>query len=111
MLKLKTGCENCDKLLPAESTEARICSYECTFCADCVEKVLQNVCPNCAGVFECLPVRPLIEWVEGVSLKAQPAAVEKTYKPVVPETHADSPHASASERSPPEADKRCVLTN
>jgi uncharacterized protein len=48
-LQLRPNCEYCDKDLPPNSTEARICSYECTFCADCVEKKLQNVCPNCGG--------------------------------------------------------------
>src|SRR5262249_19960170 len=47
-LALRPNCECCDKDLPPSSSEARICSYECTFCADCVEQVLWNVCegPN-----------------------------------------------------------------
>ena len=82
MLKLKPGCENCDCALPVDSTEARICSYECTFCSDCVEQVLNNVCPNCGGGFERRPVRPANAWVEGVSLTTHPAVEERTYKPV-----------------------------
>ena len=50
-LQLRPNCEYCDKDLPPTSTEARICSYECTFCADCVESKLHNVCPNCGGGF------------------------------------------------------------
>ena len=50
-LELRPNCEWCDKDLPPDATEARICSYECTFCADCVERHLQNVCPNCGGGF------------------------------------------------------------
>ena len=50
-LQLRPNCEYCDKDLPPNATEARICSYECTFCADCVENKLHNVCPNCGGGF------------------------------------------------------------
>ncbi|HEX9591722.1 MAG TPA: DUF1272 domain-containing protein, partial [Bradyrhizobium sp.] len=50
-LQLRPNCEYCDKDLPPASMEARICSYECTFCADCVENRLHNVCPNCGGGF------------------------------------------------------------
>ena len=46
VLELRPTCEHCNKLLPPDSPEARICSYECTFCATCVEGVLGNVCPN-----------------------------------------------------------------
>ena len=50
-LQLRPNCEYCDKDLPPHSVEARICSYECTFCADCVENKLHNVCPSCGGRF------------------------------------------------------------
>jgi hypothetical protein len=49
MLELRPNCELCDRDLPPDSGEARICSYECTFCADCVDGPLANVCPNCGG--------------------------------------------------------------
>ncbi|MFH6953440.1 DUF1272 domain-containing protein [Pseudoalteromonas sp. XMcav1-K] len=52
MLKLKPNCECCNKALLPTSTDAMICSYECTFCKTCVEKVLLNVCPNCGGSFK-----------------------------------------------------------
>ena len=50
-LELRPNCEYCDRDLAPASLEARICSYECTFCADCVERRLSNVCPNCGGGF------------------------------------------------------------
>jgi len=60
MLEIRPTCENCNKPLPNESTEAMICTFECTFCEDCVKSVLKNVCPNCGGGFEKRPVRPAI---------------------------------------------------
>jgi len=65
-LQLRPNCEYCDKDLPPNSLEARICSYECTFCADCVETKLHNVCPNCGGGFAPRPIRPAKEWRPGV---------------------------------------------
>jgi hypothetical protein len=67
----------CDKDLPPAATEARICSYECTFCADCVDRVLHNVCPNCAGGFVPRPIRPKIDRREGVGLVHQPASAQR----------------------------------
>ena len=58
MLEIRPHCENCSKKLPNESEEAMICSFECTFCKDCVENVLKNVCPNCGGGLEKRPIRP-----------------------------------------------------
>ena len=58
MLEIRPNCENCGKQLPYNSTEAMICSFECTFCNECVQNVLRNVCPNCGGGFERRPVRP-----------------------------------------------------
>lgn len=71
-LELRPTCEACAKPLPPEATDARICSYECTFCADCVRALLTNVCPNCGGGFEARPVRPVQEWRAGVSRTRQP---------------------------------------
>jgi uncharacterized protein len=67
MLQLRPNCECCDKDLPSEATDARICSYECTFCATCVETVLANVCPNCGDGFTPRPIRPKAERRPGVS--------------------------------------------
>lgn len=59
MLELRPNCEWCDCDLPPASEEARICSYECTYCATCVEDILQNVCPTCGGGFSKRPIRPV----------------------------------------------------
>ena len=48
MLKLRPNCEGCDKDLPPQATDARICSYECTFCATCSD-AMNGRCPNCGG--------------------------------------------------------------
>jgi len=58
MLELRPSCEHCDKPLPNGSADAMICTFECTFCRDCVNEVLHNVCPNCGGGFEKRPTRP-----------------------------------------------------
>ena len=68
-LEMRPNCEHCGRDLPAKSTAARICSYECTFCADCVERVPHNVCPNCGGGFAPRPVRPTRESQPGLSLE------------------------------------------
>jgi hypothetical protein len=76
-LELRPNCEYCDKDLPPDATEARICSYECTFCADCVERHLTNVCPNCGGGFVPPPIRPAQEWRPGCSLANRPASTKR----------------------------------
>ena len=58
MLELRPNCECCDVDLPPGSVEARICTFECTFCADCVENRLGGRCPNCGGDFVPRPIRP-----------------------------------------------------
>lgn len=58
MLLLKPNCECCDKDLPPSATDARICTFECTFCADCAENRFGDTCPNCGGNFVERPVRP-----------------------------------------------------
>ncbi len=59
MLDLRPNCECCDRDLPPESSEARICTFECTFCARCVDELLGGVCPNCGGNFSPRPIRPV----------------------------------------------------
>jgi uncharacterized protein len=76
-LQLRPNCELCDRDLPPASVEARICSYECTFCADCVESELHNVCPNCGGGFAPRPIRPATEWRPGLSLAKRPASTTR----------------------------------
>jgi hypothetical protein len=76
-LQLRPNCEYCDKDLPPNAPDARICSYECTFCTNCVETKLHNVCPNCGGGFAPRPVRPVQAWRPGESLADNPASVER----------------------------------
>lgn len=76
MLEIRENCENCDKHLPNHSDEAMICTYECTFCKDCVDNVLKNVCPNCGGGFEKRPTRPHRQ------LEKYPPRKDKVLKPV-----------------------------
>ncbi|WP_419903061.1 DUF1272 domain-containing protein [Kiloniella sp.] len=77
MLELRPNCECCDRDLAPAATDAMICTYECTFCAGCVESILSNVCPNCGGGFTPRPIRPVIEHREGLSLSRQPASQER----------------------------------
>jgi hypothetical protein len=78
-LELRPNCEFCDRDLPPSATSARICSFECTFCAECVETKLQNVCPNCGGGFTPRPIRPVTEWRSGLSTANRPPARERTH--------------------------------
>ena len=57
MLELRPNCENCDRDLPPHSAEARICTFECTYCADCVDGPLGGVCPGCGGNLTARPIR------------------------------------------------------
>lgn len=79
MLQLRPNCEYCDKDLPPQATDARICSYECTFCAECVENVLHNVCPNCGGGFVPRPIRPSAERRKGVCIANQAASTDRVH--------------------------------
>ncbi|MDH5444822.1 MAG: DUF1272 domain-containing protein [Gammaproteobacteria bacterium] len=75
MLLLKPNCECCNKDLPPETTEAKICSFECTFCISCADAVLHGVCPNCGGELVNRPRRPENK------LSKFPASTERVYKP------------------------------
>src|SRR6266576_2902258 len=88
MLELRPTCEHCNIPLPPDSLEARICSYECTFCASCVENVLHNVCPNCRGGFVPRPIRPVKNWKDENHLGKDPASTRVTYRPVDAKSHA-----------------------
>lgn len=83
MLELRPNCELCDRDLPPDSREARICSYECTYCADCVEQVLHDVCPTCGGNFVPRPIRPQRNWREGkaLGLGNNPASMTRVHSP------------------------------
>ncbi len=86
-LALRPCCEHCERLLPADSLDARICSFECTFCASCVDVVLGNVCPNCGGGFVPRPIRPANNWRNGNYLGAIPASAHVTHRPVKAAVH------------------------
>lgn len=89
MLELRPTCEHCNKLLPPDSLEARICTYECTFCADCVATILHNVCPNCGGGFVPRPIRPSRNWKGDNFLGAHPAGIKVKHRPVDTTAHAE----------------------
>ncbi|MDB5621052.1 DUF1272 domain-containing protein [Tardiphaga sp.] len=76
-LELRPNCEYCDKDLPPAATDARICTFECTFCAACVEGKLYNVCPNCGGGFAPRPIRPATAWRPGLSVATRPGSVTR----------------------------------
>ncbi|MEQ8816396.1 MAG: DUF1272 domain-containing protein [Thalassobaculum sp.] len=99
-LQLRPNCEYCDKDLPPDATDARICSYECTFCADCVDTRLQNVCPNCGGGFVPRPIRPATDWRPGVSRAHQPPSDRRVHLKYPPE--AVAAHAARIRDVPPE---------
>lgn len=78
-LELRPNCELCDKDLPPQTSEARICSFECTYCSDCVDKVLHNVCPTCGGNFAPRPIRPAQDFglEKGLGLAFRPASTRR----------------------------------
>jgi hypothetical protein len=74
MLELRPNCECCDRDLSPASLDARICTYECTFCADCAENVLVGTCPNCGGNLVARPIRP------APMLARHPASMKRVVK-------------------------------
>jgi hypothetical protein len=75
MLQLRPNCECCNRDLPPAALDARICSFECTFCAECADNHLQSICPNCGGELVRRPVRPASK------LTKNPASTERVFKP------------------------------
>jgi uncharacterized protein len=75
MLALRPNCECCDKALPPQSLEAMICTFECTFCSDCVTNKLHGRCPNCGGELVRRPVRT------AEKLEKYPASTQRVFKP------------------------------
>jgi hypothetical protein len=88
MLELRPSCEHCDRDLPPASTEAQICSFECTFCTDCAIGLLGNVCPNCGGGFSARPARPAQDRHNGNYLGQYPASTKRKHRPVDLAAHA-----------------------
>lgn len=81
MLEIRPTCEHCNKALPFDSTEAMICTFECTYCKTCATEILKDVCPNCGGNFTARPIRP------EVLLKKYPVSKTVVHKPVDLEKH------------------------
>jgi len=81
MLELRPNCELCDRDLPPQSADARICSYECTYCVACAESVLKNVCPTCGGGFVPRPIRPKTAWrpERKLGLSYHPASTSRVH--------------------------------
>jgi hypothetical protein len=75
VLALRPSCECCDRDLPPQSTDSMICTYECTFCTDCVHGCLDGRCPNCGGGFAPRPIRP------AAMLAKDPASTERVFQP------------------------------
>lgn len=75
MLELRPSCECCNKDLPPAALDAMICSFECTFCADCAHTVLKGTCPNCGGGFVPRPIRPASK------LAANPPSTVRVFNP------------------------------
>ena len=75
MLELRPNCECCDTDLPPDTDRARICTFECTFCADCAEHKLNRICPNCGGELVTRPIRPK------PMLDKFPASTKRVYNP------------------------------
>ncbi len=99
VLELRPTCEHCQKALPPDSTEAMICSFECTFCRACVEDVLSNVCPNCGGGFSGRPIRPARNLSGNNYLGTYPASTTARHRPVDPDVHRR--FAAAIKATPP----------
>ena len=94
MLDLRPSCECCDADLPPESPLARICSFECTFCATWAEHHLDGRCPNCGGELLPRPRRP------AVKLAANPASTVRVFKPAGCRAAASDVRVRATVRRP-----------
>ncbi|HZS66781.1 MAG TPA: DUF1272 domain-containing protein [Burkholderiales bacterium] len=99
MLELRPNCEHCNMPLAPDALDARICSFECTFCATCVE-LLGNVCPNCGGNFTSRPIRPQRNWKGGNYLGDYPPGKTVKHRPV--DLAAHQRFAAAIKEIPPE---------
>ena len=73
MLEMRPDCERCGTDLPADLHGAFICSFECTFCAECADEMDER-CPNCGGELMDRPTRT------GKALKRHPGSAERKFK-------------------------------
>lgn len=87
MLELRPTCEHCNTALPP-AADARICSFECTFCPACADGVLSGICPNCGGNFVPRPIRPANNWKGENYLGKYAASTKVKHRPVDPQAHA-----------------------
>jgi uncharacterized protein len=94
VLELRPNCECCNKDLPPEAHDARICSFECTFCRDYAETTLHGRCPNCGGEFVPRPIR------RAEKLARFPASTVWVFKP-----------EGAPERQPRNSESRRTLAS
>lgn len=88
MLELRPTCEHCNAPLPPEALDARICSFECTFCAACAEGLFAGICPNCGGNLVPRPIRPATNWSGDNYLAKYPASTRVKHRPVDATAHA-----------------------
>jgi hypothetical protein len=95
MLELRPNCECCDRDLPPDSPDARICTFECTFCVECVETRFLGVCPNCAGGLSARPIRP------PAALHRFPASMKRVFKAHAACAGARPPPPSPVQQPPP----------
>ncbi len=109
MLELRPICENCAEVLPPASADAMICSFECTFCAACVEGVLHNVCPNCGGGFQPRPIRPARKWRGEAYLGKHPPTEQRKHRPVDVQVHEAFAASLSKDRSkrPVSGNRQC----
>jgi len=75
MLEIRPNCEHCGIDLPNTSTEAMICSFECTYCEECAIEIFKNVYPTCTGNFIKRPIRP------SKMIEKHPASIKKIFEP------------------------------
>jgi uncharacterized protein len=73
MLEIRPSCECCDRDLAVDSPDVYICTFECTWCADCVALFPGALCPNCGGNLSVRPIRPVS------SLAANPASTVRVF--------------------------------
>lgn len=58
MLEIRPNCECCGRDLAPDAPDVFICTFECTWCGDCVEAFPSRMCPNCGGNLQPRPIRP-----------------------------------------------------
>ena len=75
MLEIRPNCECCDRDLAVDATDVYICTFECTWCASCVARFPDGLCPNCGGNLTLRPVRP------PSALMGNPASTVRVFNP------------------------------